>query len=114
MADTGCSVTLEASPVDAFDVQETMRKALDALFDPKTDGVLLANKQLSLAKSKGAKRAILLLDCYLLWRPNAIKAHLNGKESRLLSGLDSIYLVKASQKRVTRVWPSAEQLNPKH
>jgi hypothetical protein len=105
ISDSGYSVEIGMSPPDTFSVEEAIMEAIDALFDPARDGVLRANEQLALARAKGAKRAILLLDCRLPWHPNEVRQLLANKDLSFMSNLDLIYLVKVSQKRISKVWP---------
>jgi len=77
---------------------------LTSLF--KNEEILQASKQLALAKEKGAKETVLLLDYHLpSWYPNVVKQVLgNYMNSEYLSSIDTIYLVKASQNRISKVW----------
>lgn len=109
--DGGCSVELDISPVVDFYVNEEVDGAICALFDPSRNEMLQANKQLGLAKAMGAKRTILLLDCHFLWRPNIVKQLLTERDVSLMSNIDTVYLVRVSQKRVSKVWPSEANIH---
>ena len=114
MSDEGCSVEPGASPPDIFYVAEAVTEAIGTLFDPAREGVLQANEQLALAKVKGTKKTILLLDCHLPWQPNTVKQVLASKDSSFMSDIDVIYLVEVSQKRVSNIWSSAKSITIKH
>ena len=49
-----------------------------------------------------------LLNCYLyqLWHSNIVKQPLSDRDISLMCNIDEVYLVRVSQKRVSRVWPS--------
>jgi len=87
-----------------FVVKQKVEEALTSLF--KNEEILQASKQLALAKEKGAKETVLLLDYHLpSWYPNVVKQVLgNYMNSEYLSSIDTIYLVKASQNRISKVW----------
>jgi len=104
ISDTGCSFELGFAQSGAFRLNQVVIDGLNTLFD--NGEVSQANAQLGLAKRKGAKGTILLLDYHLnSWYPNHVKEILaNRMNSAQLSDIDSIYLIKASQKRVSEVW----------
>lgn len=104
ISDAGCSLELGFAQSGAFLVKQEVEEALTSLFE--NEEILQANKQLALAKEKGAKETILLLDYHLpTWHPNDVKQVLgNCMNSEYLSSIDIIYLVKVSQNRVSKVW----------
>lgn len=112
-SDIGCLVEPGASPVDVFNVTEAVKEAIGALFDHDKEGMLQANEQLGLARDYGAKKTVLLLDCHLLWRPNAVRQIFASIDSSSMSNIDVIYLVEVSQERVSKVWPSGNKIQAK-
>lgn len=105
VADTGCSLELAFSQSRVFILNQVVAEALTSLFEKGE--MSQANEQLGLAKQKGAKETILLLDYHLppSWRPNDAKQVLtNSMNPEQLSNIGAIYLVKASQSRVSKVW----------
>jgi hypothetical protein len=92
------------SPVDIYSVPGALEEATNALFDPAQEGVLKANEQLGLARVKGAKKTILLLDCKLPWDPDIVKQILDSKERSYMSNIDEIFLLQVSEQRVGQVW----------
>lgn len=104
LSDTGCSLELGFAQSEAFHLNQAVVEALSSLFD--NGEILHANKQLALAKQKGTKGTFLLLDYDLpSWYPNIVRQVLaNRMNVAHFSDIDSIYLIKASQKRVSKVW----------
>ena len=104
LSDTGCSLELGFAQAGACLIDQVVVEALTSLRD--NGEILQANEQLGLAKHKGAKRAILLLDYHLpSWYPNKVKKILaSNMNSKQLSNIDTVYLVKVSQNRVSKVW----------
>lgn len=101
---TGCSLELAFAQSGVFVLDQAVIEALTSLFD--NGEIIKANTQLGLAKQKGAKGTILLMDCHLpSWYPNHVRRvladNLNAENS---SNMDAIYLVKTSQNRVSKVW----------
>ena len=113
ISDKRCSMEPGASPHDMLYAAEAPTQGIDALFHPGRDRVLRANEQLALAKAKGAKKTLLLLYCRFPWHPKGVKRLLANRDSSCMSGLDSIYRVKLSERRESRVWSSAESITPK-
>jgi len=107
ISDRGLSIEPGMSPVDIFNVSGALEEATNALFDPAKEGILKANEQLGLARVKGAKKTILLLDCHLPWDPNSVKRTLASKDHSYMSNIDEIFLVQASDHRVSKVWWAA-------
>jgi hypothetical protein len=111
VADTGCSLELAFAQPGVFILNQVVVEALTALF--QKGEMSQANKQLGLAKQKGAKETILLLDYHLppSWYPNHAKQVLANKmDSPQLADIDYIYLVKASENRVSKVWGKRQKL----
>ena len=104
ISDRGLSIEPGMSPVDIFDVSGAVGEATNALFDPAKDGILKANEQLGLARVKGAKKTVLLLDCHLPWDLNSVNQILGSKDHSYMSNIDEIFLLKVSEKRVCKVW----------
>jgi len=105
VADTGCSLELASAQSGVFIPNQVVVEALTLLFEKGE--MSQANEQLGLAKQKGAKETILLLDYDLppSWYPNRAKQVLANKmDQAQLADIDCIYLVKASENRVSKVW----------
>ena len=96
-----CRVKQESK---AFLPDQVVVEALTSLFN--NGEMLQANEQLGLAKQKGAKGAILLLDYQLpSWYPNNIrKIMASNMDSKQVSNIDNVYLVKVAQNRISKVW----------
>lgn len=110
ISDTGCSLELAFAQSGVFLLDQAVVEALTLLFD--NGEILKANTQLALAKQKGAKGTILLLDYDLpSWYPDDARQvlvdNLNSEQS---SNMDAIYLVKASQNRVSKVWGTTKNI----
>ncbi len=60
--------------------------------------------QLGLAKRRGIRQAILLLDCEMDWDPPVIRSLVSGTEVDCAE-IDAIYAVETSLQLVSRVWP---------
>jgi len=104
ISDRGLSIEPGTSPVDIFNVSGALEEATNALFDPAKEGILKANEQLGLARVKGAKKTILLLDCHLPWEPNSVKRILASKDHSYMSNIDEIFLLQVSDHQVSKVW----------
>ena len=104
ISDTGCSLELEFAQSGVFLVDQLVVEAITSLFN--NGEMLQANEQLGLAKQKGAKGAILLLDYHLpSWYPNKVKEILaSNMDSKQLSNIDTVYMVNVSQKRTSKIW----------
>jgi hypothetical protein len=104
LSDIGCSLELGFAQSGACVLDQAVIEALTSLFD--NGEIIKANTQLGLAKQKGAKGTILLLDFHLpSWYPNHVRRVLaNNLNSENSSNTDVIYLVKTSQNRVSKVW----------
>lgn len=98
-SDSGCSLELAMASPHMFDVGRTPEQDVRPLLDQRR-----ANEQLGVARKKGAKETILLLDCHHVWRPNVIRQALAVTDSRLLSNMSSVYLVSVSMQRMACLW----------
>jgi hypothetical protein len=110
ISDTGCSLELGFAQSGVFRLDQAVVEALTSLFG--NGEILKANTQLALAKQKGAKGTILLLDYDLpSWYPDDTRQVLaNNLNSGQSSNMDAIYLVKASQNRVSKVWGTTKNI----
>lgn len=110
ISDKGCSLELGFAQSGVFLLDQVVVEALTSLFD--NGEILKANTQLALAKQKGAKGTILLLDYDLpSWYPDDARQVLaNNLNSEQSSNMDAIYLVKASQNRVSKVWGTTKNV----
>lgn len=110
ISDTGCSLELLFAQSGVFIVKQVVEEALTTLFD--SEEMLQANKQLGLAKQKGAKETILLLDYHLpSWYPNCLRqVMVNNMNSQQLSNIDTTYIVKVYQNRVSKIWGTSGNL----
>jgi len=104
ISDGGLSIEPGMSPADIFNVSGALEEATNALFDPSKEGILKANEQLGLARVKGAKKTILLLDCHLPWDPDSVERILANKDHSYMSNIDEIFLLQVSDHRVSKVW----------
>lgn len=105
VADRGRSLVLPFAQSGVFILNQAVVEALSSLFEKGE--MSQANEQLGLAKQKRAKETILLLDYRLppSWYPKHAKQVLANKmDSSQLADIDCIYLIKASQNRVSKVW----------
>ncbi len=101
-ADSGCEVTSPISPIVSGDVIEAHNEAFNQVFKPKG---IQANKQLKLAREKGARKAILLLACNPFVDEGLIKNHLQSLDRHLISDINCIYLVDIGNKdRIVKVY----------
>lgn len=110
ISDTGCSLELGFAQSGAFVLDQAVVEALNSLFDKGE--IFKANTQLGLAKEKGAKGTILLIDYDLpSWYPNHVRRVLvNNLNSQNSSNIDVIYLIKTSQNRVSKVWETTRNI----
>jgi len=109
-SDSGCSVELGMPSPYVFNVQGAEKEAIRLLLNPTSKGDAKANEQLRVAKEMGAKETILLLDCHLPYRLEAIRQALADADSNLLSNIDSVYLVSVSDKQVTEVYKKRREV----
>lgn len=110
LSDVGCSLELGFAQSRAFVLDQAVVEALTSLFD--NGEILKANTQLGLAKEKGAKGTILLMDYDLpSWYPNHVRQVLaNNLNSENSFNMDVIYLVKTSQNRISKVWGTTRNI----
>lgn len=105
-ADSGCEVTPLSSPVTVYDVAEAHERALNEVFTLNQDDAIRANRQLGLAKQKGARETILLLACDSFVEEGRIKNHVQDLGRHLISDIDHIYLIDIGNKdRVVKMYP---------
>lgn len=98
----GCGVKLLAVGAGGGgDIKEIHQAALEKVFNP-VEGVK-ANKQLGLAKARGAKCAVLLLDCFPVYFEGEIREYLRGLDHDLISEIGRIYSV--TNEKVVEVYP---------
>lgn len=101
--DAGCEVKAPISLFVGGDVIEAHKEAFNQVFKPKG---IQANKQLKLAREKGARKTILLLACNPFVDEGLIKSHLQSLDRRLVSEIDYIYFVDIGNKdRVSKIYP---------
>ena len=99
------AIELGSSVGPVSQVDPELGLALRTLFDPKGGQTAKPNEQLREASQKGASETILLLDNHVRWKPDVIGGELKRLDQTLLSDIDSVYLVSATQRRVRQVWP---------
>jgi len=103
-SDSGCEVSSLTSPIiGPYPVPEKHKETFNEVFSPT--GVK-ANKQLKLAKEKGARETILLLACDSFVEEGLIKGHVQSLDHQLVSDIACIYLVDIGNKdRVVKIYP---------
>jgi len=107
ISDSGCEVESLTSPIRAFSVPEKHKEAFNKVFKLKNDAIP-ANKQLKLAKEKGATQTILLLCCNAFVKEGLIKNEAQNLDRHSISDIDYIYLVDIGNKdRVVKIYPSS-------
>ncbi len=84
---------------------EIERQAIRELLSPKSSGTVKANSQLRIAKQQGAKETIWVIDGYTD-QLDDVKEVLNNIDPRLLSDIDTGYLVDMTFNKVMMVWHS--------
>ncbi len=103
-ADSGCEVSSLVSPLILYDVPQSHEETFNEVFD--STGVK-GNKQLKLAKEKGATKTILLLACNSFVEEGLIKNQVQNLDRHLISDIDYIYLADIGNKdRVVKMYPS--------
>lgn len=85
--------------------KEKQQKAVENIFSVNNNKIQ-ADSQLKTAKQKGAKKGILILNATDTDRP-LIKNTLNKIGIKLMSNIDSIYLVDSYTEQVIKMWPTA-------
>ena len=103
-SDSGCEVSSLTGPIiGPYSVSEKHEETFNEVFSPT--GVK-ANKQLKLAKEKGARETILLLACDSFVEEGLIKGHVQSLDHQLVSDIACIYLVNIGNKdRVVKIYP---------
>lgn len=100
ISDSGCEVTSPISPIRVRDGAEIHEKTFNEA------DIKHANKQLKLAKEKGARKNILLFACEPFIYEDLIKDQVQSLERHLISHIDSIYLVGMGNKDiVVNIYP---------
>ena len=101
-------MTLLTSPIVVRDVVEKHKETFNDVFKIK-NGYIWPNRQLKLAKEKGARKTILLLACEPFICEDLIKDRVrNLVACHLVSDIDYIYLVDmGSEDRVVKIYPSS-------
>ena len=97
---SGCEVISSISPIVARDGAEIHEKTFNEAH------IKHANKQLKLAKEKGAKKTILLFACKPFIYEDLIKNLVQDLDRHLISDIDCIYLVDmGSEEKVIKIYP---------
>jgi len=99
-ADSGCEVTLLTNPIVVQDASETHKKTFSEA------NMKHENKQLNLAKEKGARETILLFACYPFIYEGLIKNEVQNLDSHLIYDIDYIYLVGMSKDIAVKIYPN--------
>ena len=100
-----CEVTSPSSPIVARDGVELHKKTFGEA------DIKHANKQLRLAREKGARKTILLFACYPFIEESLIKYQIQNLDRHIVSAIDSIYLVDmvgdmvGKKGRVVKIYP---------
>jgi hypothetical protein len=104
VSDLGCKVSVVTSPLIIGDVVEEDKKAFNEVFKLK-NGVIQPDRQLELAKEKGASKTILLL-AGIGVDEGLTKNSVQNLDDYLISHIDCIYLVNMGNKdRVVKMYP---------
>jgi len=99
--DSRCEVISPISPIIVRDASETHKETFNQA------DIEHANKQLKLAKEKGARKTILLLACYSFIYEDLIKSPLQDLDRHLISDIDYIYLVDMGSKgSIVNIYPN--------
>jgi len=104
-ADSGYAVSSLSGPIiGCYDVAEKHKEAFNEVFNSRG---AKGNKQLKLAKEKGATKTILLLACNSFVEEGLIQNQVQNLDCHLISDIDYIYLVDIGNKgRVVKIYPS--------
>lgn len=106
VSDSGCDVRAVTSPLIVGDVVEEEKKAFNGVFRPK-NGVMQPDRQLELAKEKGARKTIILL-AGIGVDEGLTRNSVQNLDHHLISHIDCIYLVDMGYKdRVVKIYPGA-------
>lgn len=97
--DLRCEVTSPISPIRARDVVKQHKVTFNEA------DIKHANKQLKLAKEKGARETILLFACYPFVHEDLIKNEVQNLGSHTICDIDYIYLVGMSKAMVVKIYP---------
>jgi hypothetical protein len=104
VSDLGCEVNVVTSPLITDDVVEAHKKAFNEVFKLK-NGLMQPDRQLELAKEKGARKTILLL-AGIGVDEGLTKNYVQNLDRHLISAIDYIYLVDVGNKdRVVKIYP---------
>ena len=104
--DSRCEVTSPISPIRARDAVKQHKEIFNEMFKLKKGGIP-ANKQLKLAKEKGARETILLFACYPFVYEDLIKNEVQNLDRHHISDIDYIYLVDMGSKgKVVKIYPN--------
>lgn len=96
-------IALYSSPPVA---EAAERQAVADLLASK-DGAVKFNSQMKVARDRGARLGIVLLDT-VIWGPKDItsmRQTLRTQQSGLMSSTDAIYVVDVSHSKVVKIWP---------
>ncbi len=105
VSDSGSDVRAVTSPLIVGDVVEEEKKAFNEVFKLK-NGVIRAERQLELAKERGARKTILLL-AGIGVDEGLTRNSVQNLDNYLISHIDCIYLVDIGEKdRVAKIYPS--------
>ena len=99
MTDSGCEVRSPISPIRARDGVKQHKETFNEV------DIKHANKQLKLAKERGARETILLFACYPFVYENLIKNEAQNLDSHLICDIDYIYLVGMNKDIVVKIYP---------
>lgn len=103
-SDSGCEVTSPISPIRARDAVKQHKETFNEA------DIKHANKQLKLAKGRGARETILLFACYPFVYEDLIRNEVQNLDRKLIAGIDEIYLVDMGNKgRVVKIYPVSTQ-----
>lgn len=100
-----CSVEILGSVSQAFEVPPALAQAVQGILDSGSGKGAKPNEQLREARQKGASETILLLDSHIAWEPRVVVDALRGIDESLLSNVDGVYLVSATNNNMQQVWP---------
>jgi len=105
VSDSGCEVRVVTSPLITDDVVEAHKKAFNEVFKLK-NGLMQPDRQLELAKEKGARKTILLLGGIGV-DEGLTKNYVQNLDHHLISHIDCIYFVDMGNKdSVVKMYPS--------
>ncbi len=106
VSDSGCKISVAISPLIEFDVVEEHKEALNEVFK-LNNGLIQPDRQLKLAKEKGARKTILLLAGIGVDEGLTRDYVQNHLDHDLISHIDCIYLVDiGNEDGVVNIYPS--------